>query len=126
MQLGGFVESLGRVLPALQEAFRTGGGVPFGDYGVQHAQAALNRPGYTHQLVQEWLPQVPDLDARLRAGATVAEFGCGEGWAAIALAVGYPDVRSTGSTPIPRRSTRRAGTPRKPGWPIGCGSPWPT
>ena len=42
---------------------------------------------------QEWLPLVPDLHATLGAGATVAEFGCGEGWAAIALAVGYPNVR---------------------------------
>jgi len=96
VQIGAFVESLGKVLPALQEAFRTGAGVPFGDYDVQHAQGALNRPVFHHQLVQEWLPQVPDLDARLRAGAAVAEFGCGEGWAAIALAVGYPDVRVDG------------------------------
>jgi len=96
VQLGGFIESIGRVLPALQEAFRTGAGVPFGDYGVQHAQAALNRPAYANQLVQEWLPQVPELDAALRAGATVAEFGCGEGWAAIALATGYPQVQVEG------------------------------
>lgn len=91
--LAEFVESLGRVLPALTEAFRTGAGVPYGAYGVQHAQAALSRPGFVGQLVQEWVPQVPGLDARLAAGGTVAEFGCGEGWAAIALALGYPGVR---------------------------------
>ena len=96
VQIGAFIESIGRVLPSLQEAFRTGAGVPFGDYGVQHAQAALNRPAYANQLVQEWLPQLPDLEARLRAGASVAEFGCGEGWAAIALATGYPQVQVEG------------------------------
>jgi SAM-dependent methyltransferase len=96
VELGGFVEALGRVVPALVDAFRTGDGVPYGDYAAQHTIGALNRPAYANQLVHEWLPLVPDLDARLRAGATVAEFGCGEGWAAIALASDYPDVRVHG------------------------------
>lgn len=94
--IGGFVESLGRVLPALEAAFRTGAGVPYGDYGVQHAQGALNRPAFTGSLVQEWLPLVPDLHAALQAGGAVAEFGCGAGWAAIALARGYPGLRVDG------------------------------
>lgn len=91
--LGGFLEAVGRVLPALESAFRTGGGVDYADYAVQHAQGGFNRPAFTGQLVQAWMPQVPDLDRRLRAGGTVAEFGCGEGWAAIALAAGYPRLR---------------------------------
>jgi 2-polyprenyl-3-methyl-5-hydroxy-6-metoxy-1,4-benzoquinol methylase len=91
--LGGFLEAIGRVMPALEAAFRSGTGVPYAAYAVHHVQGAFNRPVFTGQLVQEWLPLVPDLDATLRAGATVAEFGCGEGWAAIALAVGYPRVR---------------------------------
>jgi 2-polyprenyl-3-methyl-5-hydroxy-6-metoxy-1,4-benzoquinol methylase len=91
--LGGFLEAVGRVLPALEKAFRTGGGVSYADYAVQHAQGGFNRPAFTGQLVQAWMPQVPDLDARLRAGGTVAEFGCGEGWAAIALAAGYRGLR---------------------------------
>lgn len=90
--LGGFLEALGRVMPALEAAFRSGAGVPYADYAVHHVQGAFNRPAFTGRLVQEWLPVVPDLDAALRAGATVAEFGCGEGWAAIALAIGYPRV----------------------------------
>jgi 2-polyprenyl-3-methyl-5-hydroxy-6-metoxy-1,4-benzoquinol methylase len=91
--LGGFLEAVGRVLPALETAFRTGGGVSYADYAVQHAQGGFNRPVFTGQLVQDWMPQIPDLDQRLRAGGTVAEFGCGEGWAAIALAAGYPRLR---------------------------------
>ncbi len=87
-----FVASIGRVLPALVAAYRTGRGVPYGDYEVQHAQGGFNRPAFTGQLVQEWLPQIPDLHATLGGGARVAEFGCGEGWAAIALAKGYPAV----------------------------------
>ena len=91
-----FLESVGRTLPAVAAAYRTGSGVPYADYGVQHAQAAFNRPAFTGLLAQEWLPLIPDLDATLRAGGAVAEFGCGEGWAAIALAVGYPGVHVDG------------------------------
>lgn len=91
--LGGFVESAGRVMPALESAYRTGGGVPYADYGVHHAQGGFNRPAFTGRLATEWLPAVPDLDTALRAGGCVAEFGCGEGWAAIALARGYPRAR---------------------------------
>ena len=94
--VGGFLEAVGRMLPALETAYRTGAGIPYGDYAVQHAQGGFNRPAFTHQLAQEWLPQIPDVDARLRAGGTVAELGCGEGWAAIALARGYPGVRVDG------------------------------
>ena len=93
MPIAGFLESVGRILPLLESAYRTGRGVPYGDYQVQHAQGAFNRPAFTGQLVQEWLPQIPDVDATLSGGGSVAEFGCGEGWAAIALAIGYPAIR---------------------------------
>jgi 2-polyprenyl-3-methyl-5-hydroxy-6-metoxy-1,4-benzoquinol methylase len=94
--VGGFLEAVGRIMPALEAAFRSGDGVPYGAYGVQEAQGGFNRPAFTRQLVQEWLPAVPDLHVALQGGATVAELGCGEGWAAIALAVGYPGVRVDG------------------------------
>ncbi|RTL63687.1 MAG: class I SAM-dependent methyltransferase [Pseudonocardiaceae bacterium] len=90
--LTGFLESGGRVMAALERAYRTGGGVPYADYGVQHAQGGFNRPAFTGRLVAEWMPTLPDLDAALRAGGAVAEMGCGVGWAAIALARGYPDA----------------------------------
>jgi ubiquinone/menaquinone biosynthesis C-methylase UbiE len=91
--IGGFVESLGRVFPALEQAYRQGTGVPYADYDVQDVQAAFNRPVFTGLLVQQWLPAIPDLHARLAQGGRVAELGCGEGWAAVALAKGYPSLR---------------------------------
>jgi 2-polyprenyl-3-methyl-5-hydroxy-6-metoxy-1,4-benzoquinol methylase len=94
--LGDFLECLGRVFPTLVEAYRNGAGVPYADYGIQDAQAAFNRPAFTGLLVQEWLPAIPDLHERLRGDARVAELGCGEGWAAIALARGYPNLRIDG------------------------------
>jgi 2-polyprenyl-3-methyl-5-hydroxy-6-metoxy-1,4-benzoquinol methylase len=115
LPLGGFLEAVGRMLPALEDAYRAGTGIPFGDYAVQHAQGGFNRPAFTHQLVQEWLAQIPDIDARLRAGGTVAELGCGEGWAAIALARGYPGLHVDGfdidppSIETARRNAAQAG-----------------
>ena len=117
--LGGFLEAVGRILPAVEAAFRTGAGIPYADYGVHDVQGAFNRPAFSGQLVQEWLPQIPDLDAALRAGGTVAEFGCGEGWAAIALAVGYPRLfgrRVRHRPTVDRRGTSscRTGRGRRP------------
>ena len=111
----GFVEAVGRIMPALEAAFRSGAGVPYGDYGVQEAQAGFNRPAFTGRLVQEWLPAVPDLHATLARGGVVAELGCGAGWAAIALARGYPGLRVDGfdvdppSVAAARRNAQEAG-----------------
>jgi hypothetical protein len=66
--IGGFLEAVGRMLPALETAYRAGAGMPFAEYAVQPAQGGFNRPALTHRLTQEWLPQVPDLDARLHVG----------------------------------------------------------
>jgi 2-polyprenyl-3-methyl-5-hydroxy-6-metoxy-1,4-benzoquinol methylase len=48
--------------------------------------------------VQEYLPAMPDVHARLAAAepARVADIGMGLGWSSIALAKGYPNVRVDG------------------------------
>ena len=76
----------------LLDAYRTGGGVSWEAYGAdgREAQAALNRPLFTHLLTQEWLPAIPDVHERLQEGARVAEVACGGGWASIAMARAYP------------------------------------
>ncbi len=67
------------------DAFRTGRGVSADAYGddVREAQAAANRPHFEQFLASEWLPAMPDVDARLRADppARIAEIACGGGWA---------------------------------------------
>ena len=87
-------------LPALLKAFRSGEGVPFSDYGadMREGQGGLNRATFLQLLGQEWLPAIPDVDARLRADppARVAEIGCGVGWASIGIARAYPQVRVDG------------------------------
>jgi 2-polyprenyl-3-methyl-5-hydroxy-6-metoxy-1,4-benzoquinol methylase len=87
-------------LPAVLQAFRDGGGVPFDAFGadLREGQAALNYPGFMKQLASEWLPAMPDVDARLRSEppARIADFGCGFGWSSIGMAQGYPSVRVDG------------------------------
>ena len=89
-----------RPLPQLVDAYRTGAGVPFADYGadLREGQAAVNRPAFLRQLAQEWLPAMPDVHAVLQgqAPARVADFGCGFGWSSIGMALGYPQARVDG------------------------------
>jgi 2-polyprenyl-3-methyl-5-hydroxy-6-metoxy-1,4-benzoquinol methylase len=89
-----------RPLDALLGAYRTGGGVPYGDYGVdlREGQASMNRTMFLQQLGQEWLPAIPDIHARLQADppARVADIGCGAGWSSIGIAQAYPKVHVDG------------------------------
>jgi 2-polyprenyl-3-methyl-5-hydroxy-6-metoxy-1,4-benzoquinol methylase len=92
--LAAFIAEAGRMVPAVVEAFRTGRGVPYADYAIHDLQAAFTRPVFVNHLVQEWLPALPDLHARLSAGEAlrVCEIGCGEGTAAITIARAFPHV----------------------------------
>jgi 2-polyprenyl-3-methyl-5-hydroxy-6-metoxy-1,4-benzoquinol methylase len=94
----GFVTSLGRSLPEIVDAYRTGAG--FGwhehDNGARCGQAEANRPMFLNLLGQQYLASIPDVDAALRNGGTVADIGCGLGWSSIGVAKTYPDARIDG------------------------------
>jgi 2-polyprenyl-3-methyl-5-hydroxy-6-metoxy-1,4-benzoquinol methylase len=96
--LTAFLAECGRMVPAVVDAFRTGNGVPYADYAIHDLQAAFTRPVFVHQLVQEWLPALPDVHARLLAGEPlrIVEIGCGEGVAAITIAQAFPEVTAFG------------------------------
>jgi SAM-dependent methyltransferase len=90
-----------RPLPAVLDAYRHGGGVPFEEYGtdLREGQAAINYPAFWHQLPDEWLPAIPDVHARLTetgSPARIADIGCGYGWSSLGMARGYPDVHVDG------------------------------
>lgn len=94
-----FVAPLGRMLvaplvqmPALLEAYRGGGGVPWAQLGAdaRESQADMNRPWY-ESVLPGALEGVPHLHELLgRPGVRIAEIGCGGGWASLALATAYP------------------------------------
>jgi SAM-dependent methyltransferase len=88
------------VLPAVEEAFRSGGGVSWEDFGSlgREAQGDANRPVFSNLLGAEWLPSIEDVHERLLADppARVADVACGAGWSSIAIARAYPKVTVDG------------------------------
>ncbi len=89
-----------RPLPAVLDAYRSGGGVPFEEYGsdLREGQAAINYPAFWNQLPGEWLPAIPDVHERLSSDppARVADLGCGYGWSSLGMARGYPKIQVDG------------------------------
>ena len=88
-------------LSAILDAYRTGGGVPYADYGIdlREGQAEINRPPFLQLLASEWLPAMSDVHARLNQAdppARVADIGCGAGWSSIGIARGYPHAKVDG------------------------------
>ena len=89
-----------RPLPTLLEAFRSGGGVSYPEYGADMREGIAygNRAMFVNLMGTEWLPSIPDVHERLQADppARVADIGCGTGWSSIAIARAYPRARVDG------------------------------
>ena len=87
-------------VPQLVEAYRSGSGVEWADYGADmiESQGDFNRPWLRGQFGSEMLPAMPEIHARLSADppARVADVACGVGWAAISIAAAYPNVTVDG------------------------------
>jgi 2-polyprenyl-3-methyl-5-hydroxy-6-metoxy-1,4-benzoquinol methylase len=98
--IGGFETALaaGRILPKLTEAFRTGQGIGWHehDHALFHGVERFFRPGYNAHLVQEWIPALDGVEARLRSGARVADVGCGHGASTIVMAQAFPNSQFIG------------------------------
>jgi SAM-dependent methyltransferase len=98
--LGQLMVACVRPIEAVVEAFRTGEGVPYAEYGadLHEGQARFTRPMFDHLLAQEWLPEIPEVHQRLLDDppARVADVACGEGHSSLAIARGYPKVRVDG------------------------------
>ncbi len=94
------VVACAKVLPELLEAYRTGGGVEWADYGPDmiEAQGDFNRPWLRGSFGTEILPAIRAIHDRLVADppARVADVACGVGWAGIAIAAAYPGVHVDG------------------------------
>ncbi|HEV2774262.1 MAG TPA: class I SAM-dependent methyltransferase [Solirubrobacteraceae bacterium] len=94
--LAHLVAGIGGVLPRLAAAYRTGEGVPYADYGpaFRHGQGHINRPAFLADLPGAWMDALPDVREHLaRDGGRVADVGCGQGFASVAMAHAFPRAR---------------------------------
>jgi SAM-dependent methyltransferase len=84
--------------PKVEHSFRTGGGVRWGDSAgcLFCATGAFFRPGYVNNIVQNWLPALDGVADKLKAGAKVADIGCGVGFSTLLMAEAFPNSRFTG------------------------------
>lgn len=75
------------------ETFVSGKGRPWGD----HTQCLFCgtdrffRPGYQANLIDGWIPALGGVEAKLKAGAKVADIGCGHGSSTVLMAQAYPN-----------------------------------
>jgi len=84
--------------PKTLDSIRTGKGVAWGEHDERLfcGVAAFYRNAYKGSLVQEWLPALDGVTARLERGAKVADVGCGHGHSTVLMAQAYPKSKFWG------------------------------
>ena len=80
-------------LDKIKAAFTGDGALAWGDHdpALFRGTEWFFRSGYHAYLPGEWIPALAGAEAKLQAGARVADIGCGHGAAAIVMAQAYPD-----------------------------------
>jgi 2-polyprenyl-3-methyl-5-hydroxy-6-metoxy-1,4-benzoquinol methylase len=82
----------------VRSAFRGDGALAWGD----HHQCLFTgtewffRTGYRAFLPTAWIPALDGVDAKLSAGARIADVGCGHGASAVVMADAYPNAEIAG------------------------------
>jgi SAM-dependent methyltransferase len=97
---GAFELALGSLaaVPRITESFRSGAGMGWHEHheGVFHGCEKFFRPGYAANLVSSWIPSLDGVQAKLEAGAKVADVGCGKGASTLLMAKAYPKSKFIG------------------------------
>jgi SAM-dependent methyltransferase len=122
--LGGAFESIASCYSdhdKFVDAFSTGHGVGWGEHDERMFSGVLRlfRPGYAANLTTAWIPALDGVDDRLKAGASVADVGCGLGASTIIMAEAYPHSTFAGydnheeSVEAARKAAAEAGVNRR-------------
>jgi 2-polyprenyl-3-methyl-5-hydroxy-6-metoxy-1,4-benzoquinol methylase len=82
-----------RAVPQMTERFRTGEGLGWHEHdaGLFRATEIFFRPGYAANLISSWIPALDGVEEKLKAGARVADIGCGLGASTVLMAQAYPN-----------------------------------
>ena len=98
--VGGFqaMAAAARSVDQLTEAFRSGAGLGWDahDHDLFHGTRRFFRPGYLANLVPHWIPALDGVEARLQAGGSVADVGCGLGASTVLMAEAFPSASLIG------------------------------
>ena len=105
--------------PKISEAFRSGAGLGWHGHEPALFQGTERffRPGYAANLVSSWIPALSGVEAKLQAGAKVADVGCGLGASTILMAQAIPQSTFVGfdyhpaSIDMARQRAGAAGVP---------------
>ncbi|MER7514399.1 class I SAM-dependent methyltransferase [Streptomyces lavendulae] len=78
----------------LVDAYRSGEGVGWAEHdpALDTGMGSFFQPTYEHRLVPDWLPSLTGVTARLAAGGTVADVGCGVGHTTLLIAKAFPQA----------------------------------
>ncbi len=87
-----------KATPKIIERFKTGEGLGWHehDHGLFCGTELFFRPGYGAHLVSDWIPALDGVEEKLKAGAKVADIGCGHGASTILMAQAFPNSRFYG------------------------------
>jgi SAM-dependent methyltransferase len=79
-------------------AFKTGTGVGWHEHCpcLFRGTERFFRPGYNANLVEAWIPALEGVEAKLKAGASVADVGCGHGASTVLMAKAFPNSHFVG------------------------------
>src|SRR5258705_7032804 len=81
-----------------EDDFKNGGGILWGEHDPDLfvGTERFFRPGYAAHLIASWIPALTGIEEKLKAGAKVADIGCGHGSSTIIMAQAYPNSRFWG------------------------------
>ncbi|MBK9156027.1 MAG: class I SAM-dependent methyltransferase [Chloracidobacterium sp.] len=87
-----------KAVPKMIDRFKTGDGLGWHEHDADLfcGTELFFRPGYIANLVPSWLPSLDGVEDKLKAGAKVADVGCGLGASTILMAIAYPNSEFVG------------------------------
>src|SRR5277367_4564504 len=101
VHLPGFYHMLASVVKdeeKLTKIYKTGKGMGWHEHekGLFEGVERFFRPTYLANLVSNWIPALDGVEAKLKAGARVADIGCGHGASTLLMAKAYPKSKFFG------------------------------